>query len=74
MKDKTVEQVKEIMAYIALAITLMCILGLFFVDIPDKNRDMVNIILGAVIGWGTTVFGFYFGNAERNRTERKDEL
>jgi cadmium resistance protein CadD (predicted permease) len=69
MKRKSVEQTKEIMAYIALAIAFFTFLGLFFVDIPEKNRDMVNIMLGAVMGWGTTVFGFYFGNAEKNKTE-----
>ncbi len=59
------DETKRIIAFIALIITALSIVGLFFVDIPERNRDLVNIVLGAIIGWGTTVFGFYFGNSDK---------
>ncbi|MFW1952218.1 hypothetical protein [Acinetobacter beijerinckii] len=62
------EQTKTAIAFVALAIAALSIVGLFFVDIPERNRDLVNIVLGAIIGWGTTVFGFYFGNSDRKES------
>lgn len=59
------DETKTIIAFVALAIAALSIVGLFFVDIPERNRDLVNIVLGAIIGWGTTVFGFYFGNSDK---------
>ncbi|MEO3357229.1 hypothetical protein ACPC5U_13115 [Acinetobacter haemolyticus] len=70
--DMNIDQAKMIIAFIALAIAALSIVGLFFVDIPERNRDLVNIVLGAIIGWGTTVFGFYFGDSDRGR-KRLDE-
>ncbi|KAF5289319.1 hypothetical protein FQR65_LT20848 [Abscondita terminalis] len=56
-----------------LAMVVLSIVGLFFIDIPDRNRDLVNIVLGAIIGWGTTVFGFYFGNSDKAMKEKSNE-
>ncbi len=59
------DETKRAIAFAALGITALSIAGLFFLDIPERNRDLVNIVLGAIIGWGTTVFGFYFGNSDK---------
>lgn len=64
---------KTIIAFVALAMVVLSIVGLFFIDIPDRNRDLVNIVLGAIIGWGTTVFGFYFGNSDKAMKEKSNE-
>lgn len=67
------ELTKTIIAFVALAMVVLSIVGLFFIDIPDRNRDLVNIVLGAIIGWGTTVFGFYFGNSDKAMKEKGNE-
>jgi len=61
----TPEATKTVMALVALVITSMAIAALFVVRIPEANRDMVNIVLGAIIGWGTTVFSYYFGDSAK---------
>lgn len=60
------EQTKTAIAFVALGIAVLAIIGLFFIDIPEKNRDLVNIALGSIIGWGGAVVSFYFGNSDQN--------
>ncbi len=54
-------------------ITLWAIVlgALLFRAVPDQNRDAFNLFLGAVIGAGTTVLGFYFPSSIGARS--KDE-
>ena len=59
------EQTKTAIAFVALGIAVLAIIGLFFIDIPEKNRDLVNIALGSIIGWGGAVVSFYFGNSDQ---------
>ena len=65
------EQTKTYIAFLALGIAVLSIIGLFFIDIPDKNRDLVNIALGSIIGWGGAVVSFYFGNSDQSSKEDK---
>lgn len=69
--DPYVSKTKPILAYSALGIGGLCLILLFFVDIPSQNKDMVNFFLGAICGVITTVFGFYFGDSEQRK--KKDE-
>lgn len=64
------EKTKTIIAFIALGIGVLSIVGLFFIDIPDKNRDLINIALGTVIGWGGSVVSFYFGNIDKTQKDQ----
>ena len=45
------------------------VLLLFFVEIPDKNRDVINFILGVLVGTGLTGIFNYFFKAHSNRDE-----
>jgi len=63
------EKTKTVIAFIALGIGVLSIIGLFFIDIPDKNRDLINIALGTVIGWGGSVVSFYFGNIDKTQKD-----
>lgn len=40
--------------------------------IPAENRDVVNLMIGALIGAFTTLMGFAFGSSFSS--QRKDEL
>lgn len=63
------ETIKTIIALIALGVGVLSIILLFFIDVPDKNRDLINIALGTVIGWGGSVVSFYFGNIDKTQRE-----
>ena len=44
------------------------VLMLFFKDIPDKNRDVVNFILGIIVGTGLVgIYQFFFGSSKGSK-------
>jgi len=47
----------------------MVIVGmLFFLEIPDTNRDVVNLILGVLVGTGLTgVFNYFYGSSQGSK-------
>ena len=47
----------------------MLLAALFFVEVPQRNEQIVNIALGMVLGWGMTVIGFEFGGARKTGTQ-----
>jgi hypothetical protein len=40
---------------------LMGLAGLYFVPIPEGNREPLLLAMGMVLGWGSTVIGYEFG-------------
>lgn len=41
--------------------------GLYFIPIPESNRDALLLALGLVLGWGSTVIGYEFGSSPTGR-------
>lgn len=64
MQDRT----KEIYMYVLGGILVFAIIAfaacLIFFTIPETNKDMVNIALGAFIGAFVTVVSYYFGSSK----------
>lgn len=52
-----------------LLFALFLLVGLFFFDIPAENKDLVNILLGSVVGWTGSIVAFYFGSTDRNNKD-----
>lgn len=46
-------------------------LALFSTDIPVGNKDMVNMLIGAVIGYASAASAFWFGADEQQRRSKK---
>ncbi|MFL9471153.1 hypothetical protein ACKERC_02545 [Acinetobacter baumannii] len=63
------ENTRTYLAFAAIAISFFCVIGLFFVEMPEKNRDLINVALGAILGWSGTVVAFYFGSSDKQRKE-----
>ena len=56
----------------AFAVTIVFLL--FFIEIPDKNRDVINFILGVVVGTGLTgIFQYFFGSSQGSK-DKADQL
>ncbi len=55
------------LAILALVGGLIGMAGLFFVPIPEGNREPVLLALGLVLGWGSTVIGYEFGSSPAGR-------
>lgn len=41
--------------------------GLYFVPIPEGNREPLLLALGLILGWGGTVMGYEFGSSPSGR-------
>ena len=45
--------------------------ALFLIPVPDANRDAVNLVLGALIGWVGAIVTFHYGSS--HGSQAKDE-
>ncbi|EHU2724861.1 hypothetical protein ACRXVG_003794 [Acinetobacter baumannii] len=63
------ENTRTYLAFAAIAISFFCVIGLFFIEMPEKNRDLINVALGAILGWSGTVVAFYFGSSDKQKKE-----
>lgn len=55
------------LAMIALVGGLVGMTGLYFLPIPEGNREPLLLALGLVLGWGSTVIGYEFGSSPAGR-------
>lgn len=46
---------------------LICVVLLFFVPIPEGNREAALIAVGLLLGWGGTVVSYEFGSSPSGR-------
>ena len=60
--------------YYRAALSIVALLGglagmglLYFVPIPEGNREPLLLALGLVLGWGSTVIGYEFGSSPAGR-------
>lgn len=62
------EKLKEIYMYLLGAFIVGCAITatiiLVFHQVPETNRDMVNISLGAILGMAVNVVGYFYGSSK----------
>jgi len=62
---------KRFVYYLAIGVFVFSasvVILLFFVEIPKENRDVVNFILGVVVGTGLTgIFQYFFGSSKGSK-------
>ncbi len=46
---------------------LLGFFGLYFVEVPEGNREPLLLALGLVMGWGSSVIGYEFGSSPAGR-------
>lgn len=59
-------KIPTIPAIIVCALLLLwglIVAAVLFVPVPEGNRDMLNILIGAVGGTVTTIVGYHFGSS-----------
>ena len=60
------------LAYGVLTLAALIIIGLFFIEMPQSNRDLLNTALGFVAGWASAVVSYYFASTEVESITEKD--
>ena len=58
---------RALLGLVALIGGLLGLGGLYFVPIPEGNREPLLLALGLVLGWGSTVVGYEFGSSPAGR-------
>ncbi len=62
---------KNFIYYLAMgtfAFSVTVVIMLFFVEIPESNKDVVNFILGIIIGTGLVgIYQFFFGSSKGSK-------
>lgn len=58
---------RAVLGLVALVGGLLGLGGLYFVPIPEANREPLLLALGLVLGWGSTVVGYEFGSSPAGR-------
>jgi hypothetical protein len=58
---------RAVLGLVALIGGLLGLAGLYFVPIPEGNREPLLLALGLVLGWGSTVVGYEFGSSPAGR-------
>lgn len=58
---------RAVLGLVALAGGLLGLAGLYFIPIPEANREPLLLALGLVLGWGSTVVGYEFGSSPSGR-------
>lgn len=61
---------RHIIGATVMALCAAMMASLFFVEIPEGNRDIAMVLLGIGMGWGGAVVQFHFGSSEGSK--RKD--
>jgi len=58
---------RALLGLVALVGGLLGMAGLYYVPIPEGNREPVLLALGLVLGWGSTIVGYEFGSSPAGR-------
>lgn len=53
------------LALVHVTLTGVTLVALFTLEIPEKNSQLLNLLVGALISNATLVVGYYFGNQTR---------
>ena len=62
--DKNMENMKHLVdKTVVYGIVLVITMMLFFKEVPEANRTLVDMLLGSLIGSFATIVAFYFGSS-----------
>lgn len=77
MKKETKDVIQYIFAGIIMTLLFALVALLIFKNIPSENKDVLNIGIGVVFGWGSLIVSYFFGSskgsADKNELINKQE-
>ena len=66
---------KDIFQYILAGLIIIgffiLLIALVYIPIPESNKDLLNLVVGALIGSFATIVGYFFGSS--SSSAKKDE-
>ena len=76
-KGITPEEFKHILAMFVVGFSCLIVLMLFFVEVPEANQRIVDMVLGVIVGSGlVSVINYFFQRQDDTliKKERKKEI
>lgn len=66
---------RHLVGAIVMTICIALVAALFLIELPNGNREIALVVLGIVIGWGSSVVAFHFGSSDgsKQKTEIMSE-
>lgn len=68
------KRTSDLLALSAVLMFSAALVGLFKVDFPDGNKEVILVVIGALVAILKDVYGYYFGssaNARQSDPEKK---
>ena len=65
--------VRSAVALLTVAVANLIVFFLFFVKVPDTNKELLNFVIGSIMGALTTTLSFYFGDNARTPENKSYE-
>lgn len=63
--------VRSAVAILTVTVANLIVFFLFFVKVPDTNKELLNFVIGSIMGALTTTLSFYFGDNARTPEDNK---
>lgn len=64
MKPSYKETFMYVLGALVVLLSASVIFLLIFHDLPENNKDIVNIALGTLLGMAVTVVGYFYGSSK----------
>lgn len=63
--------VRLLLAVILILALVGMLFALFFFEAPDRNKDLLNFAIGAMVGYVTSIISHFFGDPDRQEGNKK---
>ena len=61
------EVFRAIVGILAIVAGIAGLAGLYFIEVPEGNREPLLLGLGSILGWGAAVVNYEFGGSQAGR-------
>lgn len=70
---KDSENTRAYLSFAVLFIVTLLVVGLFFIEMPKDNSNLINTALGFIAGWAGAIVSFYFGSSSGSNGNKNGE-
>lgn len=60
------------LAIVVVAFVFVLVGGLFFVEIPQDNKTIIDMVIGIIIGGFTSIMAFFFGSSKGSKDKQAE--
>lgn len=73
MEKPTKELIRGVMSVLMILMMIGLFILIFMIELPENNKDMAYLLVGAVSGSFTTIIAFWYGSSQGS-ADKQDKL